>query len=259
MRKLFRQPFDDVLASLGHIMTVATPFKAFGPMLIAMVITWFVYVPIHELLHVLGCVAAGGSVSKLEVAPQYGGKILAEYFSFVVSGSDYAGQLTGFDTKGSDLIYLSTVFLPFVLTVLIGVPLVRLCTKRRRPMIFGMAIVVGLAPFYNMPGDYFEMGSILTTRFVTLIQGGGNPPAFEGIRSDDVFLLLKNVITQPAEVGLTSPGQIAIGILLIGVSLTVDILLAFITYAVGGAVAGALIGPAPAPSPARAPRPPNQP
>src|SRR5689334_18269176 len=31
----------------------------------AFVAAWFVYVPIHELLHAFGCLAAGGSVTRL--------------------------------------------------------------------------------------------------------------------------------------------------------------------------------------------------
>ena len=39
--------------------------------------SWYVYVPIHELLHALGCAATGGTVTTLEVQTQYGGAILA--------------------------------------------------------------------------------------------------------------------------------------------------------------------------------------
>ena len=40
---------------------------------------------------------------------------------FVVSGSEYAGRLSGFDTRGSDWIYLATDLGPFVLTIFPGV------------------------------------------------------------------------------------------------------------------------------------------
>lgn len=225
-------------------MAFPSPVKAIAPMLIAMVITWFIYVPIHEMLHVAGCVGTGGSVDQLEIAPRYGGTILAEHIPFVVSGGDYAGRLSGFDTKGSDLCYLATDFGPFLLTVLFGVALVKMCMKKRRPILFGIAMVVGLAPFYNMPGDYFEMGSIITTRVVTVLTGGGPDIAFVGIRSDDVFTLIQNIFTKPVDLGLASWGSVVIALLLVGVSLVVDVFLAFATYAVGGAVAGLAVKPA---------------
>ena len=244
MRTFFRQPIDDVLSCLERLMSVRSAFKAMGPTLLAMLVTWFIYVPIHELLHVAGCVVTGGEVSRLEIAPRYFGGVLANVFPFVVSGSNYAGQLTGFDTKGNDLIYLATDFMPFVLTVLIGVPLIRLCVQRRRPVLFGIAIVVGLAPFYNIPGDYYEMGSIITTRAYTLVAGGGlvGTAAFEGIRSDDVFSLVENAITKPAELGLRDGVQVAVAFPLIALSLMVDVFLAFLTYYFGNLVARGLMG-----------------
>ena len=216
--------------------TAKRPRRQLGLLMIAMVVTWFIYVPIHEFLHVLGCVVTGGSISELEISPLYGGALFARFVPFVVSGSDYAGRLSGFDTKGSDFCYLVTDFMPFVLTVLIGVPLIKLATRRRRPILFAIGIVVGLAPFYNIPGDYYEMGSTLTTRTLTFFRGGGNPPVFEGIRSDDVFLLFKNIVTQPGELGLEGAGMIVIAIVLAVVSLIVAILLAFSTYAVAHAL-----------------------
>jgi hypothetical protein len=96
---------------------------------------------------------------------------LAKVFPWVVTESKYAGRLSGFDTKGSDLIYLATDFGPFALTVLLGVPLMKLCTRRGRPVLLPIAIVLGLAPFYNLTGDYYEMGSIITTRLATVAFG----------------------------------------------------------------------------------------
>lgn len=214
-------------------------------MLVAVVVTWFVYVPIHELLHAYGCIVTGGTVTELQIKAHYGGAFLARWFPFVVSGSDYAGQLTGFDTMGNDWIYLATDFGPFVLTVLIGVPLLRLCTKRRRVVVFAVAFVVALAPFYNIPGDYYEMGSTITTRGLTLLEGGGNPPRWESLRSDDVFTLLSDIFVKPAELGLGGVGTIIFALLVVLLSLIVAILLAFVTYALGDLVARPLAGPAP--------------
>jgi hypothetical protein len=205
-------------------------------------LTWFLYVPVHELLHVLGCVATGGSVSELQIQPIYGGALLAELFPFVVSGGEYAGRLSGFDTHGSDLVYLATDFTPYLLSVLIGVPAMRRCARRGRPLFFGAAAVPGLAPFMSIPGDYYEMGSILTTRALTWATGGGGPAAFEALRSDDLLALIGDFFARPAELGLGAAGEIAFGAGLIALSTAVSILLAFSSYALGAAVAEALPG-----------------
>ena len=254
MRKLLRQPFDDVLACLERLIDPSRrrqPPTVLIVVFVSLVITWFIYVPIHELLHVGGCVWTGGEVSRLELSPRYGAAILKKFFPFVTSGSDYAGQLKGFDTHGSDLCYMATVFAPFVLTVLIGVPLVKLAGRARRPVLLGVAIVVGLAPFYNMPGDYYESPPVDTddatsdaseSASVTSAEDESTPPvspkqkmrpAFAGIRSDDIYLLVGTIIDDPSSLGLTSPGRIIAGCLLVVVSLLVDIALAFVTYFAG--------------------------
>lgn len=268
MRSFFRQPFDDVLACLERIVTVKSPIRAMAPMMATLIVAWFIYVPIHELLHVLGCLLAGGEVDRLEIAPLYGGALMARVFPFVVSGGEYAGRLSGFDWKGSDLIYLATDFMPYLLTVLIGVPLIRLAAGRRRPVMFGLGIILGLAPFYNLPGDYYEMGSIITTRVVTWTIGsdtgdsahasdapasdaavdGGSvtktdmasdaarapaEPAFKELRSDDVIKLLTEVVARPGERGLEGVGEIAVALLIVLVGMVVAVLLAFGTYRLG--------------------------
>jgi hypothetical protein len=234
MRRFFRQPIDDVLAALEHLVTVRNPLTTMVPAILTMLVTWFVYVGIHELLHVAGCLVAGGTVSTLEISSRYGGAIYAKYFDFVVTGSEYAGRLSGFDTKGSDWTYMSTVFGPFLLTVLFGVALVKLCARGRRPILFGVAVVVGLAPFYNLQGDYFEMGSIVVTRVLTiLVHGGGNPPMFEALRSDDIFKLLDSFVRTPGEMGLVGLGMMVAGAGVILVSFVMDVLLAFGTYWLG--------------------------
>ncbi len=223
-------------------MRVRSPFKAMGPMLFALIATWFIYVPIHELLHVAGCLVTGGSVTTLQIKPIYFGHWLAQVFDFVEAGGGYAGRLSDFDWRGSDLIYLATDIGPFLLTIILGVPLLRLCTRRRRPLMFGSAVVVGLAPFYNIPGDYFEMGSIMVTRLTTWLTGA-TEIAYAGIRSDDIFTLIGKLLFAPAEIGLHSAGEIAIGVILTLVSLDVAIVLAFLTYMLGNIVATIIIGP----------------
>ncbi len=244
MRSFFRQPIDDVLAALEHLVTVRNPLTTMVPALVTMLVTWFMYVGVHELLHVAGCLAAGGSVTTVEISSRYGGAIYAKYFDFVVTGSEYAGRLSGFDTKGSDWTYMATVFGPFVLTVLFGVTMVKLCARRRRPILFGVAIVVGLAPFYNLQGDYFEMGSILVTRAVTILFGErGDAPLFGSLRSDDVFKLFDTFVRSPAELGLTSAGRIVAAVGVILFSFVMDVLLAFGTYWMGHQVSRLFVHP----------------
>jgi len=236
MRRFFRLPLDDLIACLERLAESRRPYAALLVTGLSLVVTWFVYVPIHELLHVLGCVVTGGAVSRLEIAPQYGAELLARWFPFVVSGGDYAGRLSGFDWKDSDLIYLATDFAPFLLTILIGVPLVKVCAARGRPLLLGAAVVIGLAPFYNVIGDYYEMGSIITTRAVS-IAGGAAKPAFTNLRSDDVFKLIGDLVSKPAELGLSGTGRVLAGWGLVLLSIALAILLGFLTYALGTAFA----------------------
>jgi hypothetical protein len=256
MKPFFRRPIDDVVACLEPIVTVRNPLRALGPLLLSLVATWVLYVPIHELLHAYACSWTGGTVTQLEISPHYGGAIYARYFPFVVSGGEYAGRLSGFDTKGSDLIYLATDFGPYLLTVLIGVPLLKLAGRRRRPILFGAAVVLGLAPFYSLPGDYFEIGSITTTRLITLFRGGGvfatkagaQTPLFEKLRSDDIFKLIEQLCTQPSELGLQGAGGVAAAVPIILVSLVFALGFAFATYAVGHYFAALFLTPSRSPA-----------
>ena len=60
MKQLFVEPFSDVMAALQHVMGTAKPFRPTCIMLASLLVSWFIYVPIHELLHVVGCVVPGG-------------------------------------------------------------------------------------------------------------------------------------------------------------------------------------------------------
>jgi hypothetical protein len=216
--------------------------RALAIALASLVVTWFVYVPVHELLHVAGCLVTGGSVSVLEIQAVYGGALLARFFDFVVVGSEYAGRLSGFDTHGSDLVYLATDFGPYSLSVLIGVPLIGVCVKRRRPLLFGPAVVLGLAPILNILGDYYEMASVLMTRAAGFFISDGVLPAYEGLRSDDLILLIGRYVSSPADLGLAAMGDVWLGGLIIGVSTVGAVVLAFATYALGGAFARIRVG-----------------
>src|SRR5262245_25477121 len=214
---------DVQVASAPH------PWRALVIVILAGAMAWWAYVPLHELLHALGCVITGGRVTELQIAPRYGGGLLARVFPFVVGHSDYAGRLSGFDTKGSDLIYLATDAMPYALSILIGVPLLKACAHAGRPALMGPAFVLALAPFYSLTGDYYEMGSIITTRILAALRGTVLPP----FRSDDVIQLVADVLTQPSQFGIVGGSGMAGAVLIIAAGLAVGLLLAFATYAAG--------------------------
>jgi len=197
---------------------------------LAFVAAWFVYVPVHELLHAFGCLAAGGSVTRLEIAPQYGGAMLARVFPFVASGSSYAGQLTGFDTHGSDTVYLVTVLAPYLLTVVFGVPMLQRVARPMRdaplrPWVFGASLPLAYAPFISLFGDYYEAGSILVTRGVLLIDSSAAPARW---RSDDLVALAAK---------LAGNGATAADWSIVALSFVAGAILALLTYHCGAAFA----------------------
>lgn len=122
---------------------------------------WWLYVPVHELLHVLGCWAAGGEVTRLEIDPIYGARWIALVFPFVSPGGAYAGRLSGFDTRGSDWIYLATDLAPFALALWPGFWWLRRAARARQPVAYGAALPTALAPLLSLTGDAYEMGSLV--------------------------------------------------------------------------------------------------
>jgi hypothetical protein len=190
---------------------------------LSLLLAWWLYVPIHELAHAWGCLLTGGRVTRLEIAEIYGAAWLARVFPYVTVGSEYAGRLSGFDTRSSDLIYLATCALPFVLTVFVGVPLLRAVPRARgrwRGVALGAALPAAFAPFVSLPGDYYEMGSILVTRAVAAFVPGF---PIERWRSDDVVKL----------VGTLMPEARASDVVGVAASLLVGVVLAFATYWAG--------------------------
>lgn len=211
-------PFRDLLSGLDRCLERGV--RSLALVFLGLLAGWWVYVPLHELLHAAACMAAGGAVSRLEIDGLYGGALLARVFPFVVSGSEYAGRLSGFDTRGSDWIYLATDLGPFVLTLFPGVWLLRRAAAARRPFLFGASLPFALAPFLSLTGDAYEIGSILVTRL---------PPwAGDGLlRGDDLF-------TKGAELART-PGAPWTGFALAAL---LGVAWAFLTWALGSALAG---------------------
>lgn len=237
--RFFSEPIRDLVAAMeAQVVQASHPMRALVIMLAAGVVSWWIYVPVHELLHALGCYATGGAVTELQIAPEYGGALFARVLPFVVAGGDYAGRLSGFDTRGSDLIYLATDALPFALSVFIGVPLLKACARGRRAALFGAAFVLALAPFYCLTGDYYEMGSILTTRALTW-PSGTETVGFAAFRSDDVVKLVTDVWAQPTHFQVQGTRGALVAGLVVASGLACGVLLAFATYAIGALVARA--------------------
>lgn len=234
VRRLVLQPAVDCLDAIEACLI---PFRVWSLLVLAssLVTTWFLYVPVHELLHALGCVLGGGAVTRLEIAPLYGAALLRKLFPFVVVGSDYAGRLSGFDTRGSDVTYLLTDFLPYMVTILAGIPLLRAVAANRTRSAwaaagFGVAFPLAFVPFLSLTGDYYEMGSIVVSRAVTLWSPAFTP---ERWRSDDLFRLLDALWRN----GL-SAGDLA-GI---GASFLLGVILSLATYWAGFGCARLFLG-----------------
>jgi hypothetical protein len=196
----------------------------------SLLVTWWLYVPLHELAHAWGCLLAGGRVTRLEISGIYGARWLARAFPYVTVGSEYAGRLSGFDTRGSDLVYLATDASPFVLTVLVGVPLLRAVPRasgRWRAILLGASLPLAFAPFVSLAGDDYEMGSILVSRAVATISPGF---PLERWRSDDLVKLV-SVLAPDARVSDAAG---------VTVSLLIGTVLAFATYWAGVMVSAAV-------------------
>ncbi|HEX4952842.1 MAG TPA: M50 family metallopeptidase [Thermoanaerobaculia bacterium] len=198
--------------------------RAFLWVMVGLVAGYWLYVPVHELAHALACWATGGEVTRLEVSPLYGGGLLARVFPWVVSGGEYAGRLSGFDTHGSDAVYLATDLGPFLFTLLPGVWLLRRGGRLGWPALFGFALPWALAPFLSLTGDAYEIGSIVTTWL---------PPFDEQaalLRGDDLLKVGPAVLAQ----GGTAP------VAGLGLASLLGAFWAFATYGLGGWLASRL-------------------
>lgn len=220
-------PLHDYFAGLKVCLT---DFKVSCLIVIvfAFLASWWAYVPVHELFHAFGCMLGGGEVSRLNLSPIYGASFLKRFFPFISVGSEYAGQLTGFDTHNSYLTYLLTDFFPYILTILIGIPLLRSAANNSpSPFIncikFGAALPIAFAPFISLTGDYYEMGSIIVTKLASLLFSSFQ---VERWQSDDLFKLSKKLFFSKYVVRIEDIGGVLLSFLL-------GIILAFVTYWIG--------------------------
>ena len=221
----FLTPWRDLLGGLDRVLASGAPALAWvGAGLLA---GWWVYVPLHELAHAAACVAAGGSVSRLEIDPVYGAVFLSRLFPFVHPAGEYAGRLTGFDTGGSDLTYLATDLGPFLLTLLPGVWALRRSARRVKPLLFGAALPFAFAPFLSLTGDAFEIGTLAAVHL---------PPAMgeRALVGDDLF-------RKAGELDFAGRPELAAGF---AIAVAVGIAWAFGWYLAAGAIAKRLGEPA---------------
>jgi len=238
----FLLPARDLLRGLDRCL--GSGCRGLGRVALGLLAAWWLYVPVHEILHAGACLAAGGKVTRLEIAPLYGGGLLARIVPFVVPGGRYAGRLSGFDTRGSDLIYLATDLGPFLLTVP-GVWALRRAARACRPFLFGAALPFALAPFLSLTGDAYEIGSLLVTR----LPPWSAAPVKGLLRGDDLFRQASALAAQ----GAAAPWA---GLIL---AAALGALWAFLTYGLAGGLAtlcGAepVAGASPAEADERTPR-----
>lgn len=225
---MIRMPVADYLSGL-EACRLSVRFINIIPAAVAFITVWWVYVPVHELFHAFGCIIGGGEVSRLELSEMYGAEGLKKIFPFISPGSEYAGRLSGFDTHGNDLTYLLTVFFPYLLTICIGIPMIRTVSVRGSSssfyncVLFGSSLSVAYAPFISITGDYYEMGSIVITRVAIL---GYSDFDIERWRSDDLVKLMDELLISADTIKTADMA----GILL---SCILGIAMIFVTYWAG--------------------------
>lgn len=215
---ILTRPLTDTFHGLDRCLTAG--WKHLLWVCAGLLVGWWIYVPIHELLHAWACQIAGGEVFRLEIQPMYGGSLLASWLPYVTPGGDYAGRLENFDDHGSDLIYLFTVLGPYLLTVFPGVWLLRLAAQRRASLLFGLVLPVALAPIVAITGDGYEIGSLA----VTQLAPWASPEWIDMLRGDDVVRKLAQLVGDSASLRAWT------GLVL---SLLVGLLWAILVYALG--------------------------
>ncbi|MDA3933733.1 MAG: hypothetical protein PF630_05305 [Gammaproteobacteria bacterium] len=195
--RFWLQPLHDYVSMLESISQHFSWIRL-TLLLLALVAGWWLYVPVHELLHAFGCIWSGGEVSQLDLRAEYGAAWLQQYLPWISVGSDYAGQLSGFDTGGSDLVYLATVLMPYLLTVFPGLWLWTLALHGNWQLpwawlLTGFSFSMVAAPFISLFGDMYESTSIIVTRLLVLADSNTDVARW---RSDDVLLLIQQLWPQ---------------------------------------------------------------
>lgn len=176
-----------VSSAFNEVLTPPSGRRLFLVM-ISLAAAWHMYVPVHELLHVLACRLCGGSVEVLALKPRYGAHLLAKIFPFVVPESDYAGQLKGFKVPGAGAHAFVSLF-PYLLS-LFGVTLLDIARRRRSAPVFAAGIILACAPVFGLTGDFYEAGSLLANQFAIRLDSAFPPGLVVG---DDLFALVRDL------------------------------------------------------------------
>ncbi len=200
----FFKPFHTFSLHFSELLAGPDGVKRLILILMGLLLGWWIYVPLHEFLHVAGCLLGGGQVETLHLDPLYGGHIFASLFSFVSAGGEYAGRLTDFDTGESDWVYALAVYSPFCLT-LPGFQLMKWSGNSSRSLPFGLALPFAFAPVISLTGDFLELGSL------ALFQPWqGTESIHRSLISDDLFASLKNSARRRAHFHSISPSLSAL-------------------------------------------------
>ena len=223
---LLVSPLRDYVAALDACLAKGGPAYA-AIIVLSCAASWWLYVPLHELLHAFGCIVAGGRVSRLEISGVYGAALLKHLFPFVSVGSEYSGRLSGFDTGGKDYVYFLSDFSPYLLTIFLGVPLLKsVPCVNASPLVktftLGVSMPLAYAPFVSITGDYYEMGSL----FVSRAASGFFLTGPERWRSDDLVKLARELFFSKTASGLQDFAVVSTSFLL-------GIALIFATYWLG--------------------------
>ena len=172
--------------ALSHLLNDGSNIKLLVLLLVFFISFW-VYVPIHELMHAFATILVGGEVKELAIDATYGGVFFAKIFPFVVSESDYAGQLTDFTTRNKFAYFIVDMF-PYLLS-LPGVLLIRLAAKYKRLWLFSIGFLLMLVPMTQIFGDFYEVASLGMGEIMSLLNPSLNPDL---IVSDDMFKLISS-------------------------------------------------------------------
>jgi len=181
-------PFATIAATIRHSLQVLETLMARGRsqdllvLMLVFVAGFFLYTPLHELMHAGAAILMGGSVSELAIAPLFGGKLLARILPFVVAESEYAGQLTGFSVPNR-LAYAVVDGAPYLLS-LPGVALLEAARRRVSLPLGGLGFLVTWIPLTQFSGDFFEAWSLILSYAHAGLLAGTEAKDFV---SDDAF------------------------------------------------------------------------
>lgn len=193
------------------------------------VVSWWIYVPVHEFMHVGACCISLGTVQELTISPEYGGRIFERLIPWVRADSEYPGRVTGFQ-PGGDLGYLITDFGPFLLTF-IGVYLLRRATRSKNILFIPAGIILAFAPFLNIFGDFHEMGTVILSAPFRLLSS--RPELALALRSDDLIKQLGSISSFDATYAW---GSVPVFIFL-ALAFLLGIVLSSLTYLAGRRIA----------------------